>query len=164
MGRDQVTRSAQCRDFCSFEGRIKDSRGGLSLGERSELLFENANRFGIVGMFEPAGAGEIAERSLIHRRSEVSQGNFALSVGVGGFGAEETGFLPHLVLGGALCMVLHVHGRNHIAEDRCGLGESCGSAKDAKESDGEDGDLHKFIPVLGDLRFVGTLYGGFREW
>ncbi len=113
-------------------------------------MFENANGFGIVGVFEATGAGEIAERSFINRRSEVGQRNFPLCVSIGRLAAEKAGFLSHLVLDGALDMVLHMHRRSNIAEDGRGLSEGRGSAKNAKENDGDKSELHNFIPVLGE--------------
>jgi hypothetical protein len=46
-----------------------DSRGGCP--SVSRLLLDNFDCFGVVGVFELAGAGEIAERSLIDERTEV---------------------------------------------------------------------------------------------
>ena len=100
-------------------------------------------------MFFFVGAGDVAERSVVHGRREVGKSDFALRIGVRRVAAEKARLQSHGVFGGVLRMILHLNGRRDVAQDGSGLGKGAGGAQKKKERDGGDGDFHKLIQSGG---------------
>ncbi len=104
-------------------------------------MFEDFDCFWGADVFFFVGASDVAEGSLVDGRSKVSEGNFALGVGVRRV-AEQARFLRQGVLGGVLGMVLHLNGLRGIGQYRSGLPEGSGGAEKTKERESDDSGLH----------------------